>query len=396
MQPVLTLTPTPPANAFVPANQVGQAQPVYPLEVHFCETCFHSQLLDVVSPEELFSEYVYVSGTSAVFRDHFARYASVVAQRYPLAAQELVVDIGSNDGTLLHCFQARGCRVLGVDPAREIAQQATQGGVETINGFFTPTLAETIREQHGAAALVTANNVFAHIDDLAAVAEGVRALLAPGGVFVFEVSYLVDVLEKTLFDTIYHEHLSYHSVGPLARFFEANGMELIGADRVDSHGGSLRGFAQLKGGPNAVAQSVNDRLAEEKELGLNRPEALLRFGDRITVVRDTVMGLLDDLRGRGAKVAGYGAPAKATTLLYHFGIGPETLEYIVDDSPLKQGLYTPGLHIPVLPATALETQPVDCLFILAWNFADSIMENLNPFRAAGGQFLVPLPEPTIQ
>jgi hypothetical protein len=215
-------------------------------------------------------------------------------------------------------------------------------------------------------------------------------------VFVFEVSYLVDVLEKTLFDTIYHEHLSYHSVGPLVQFFQANGMELIGTDRVDSHGGSLRGFVQLKGGPHPVAQSVNDRLAEEKELGLNRPEALLRFGDRITVVRDTVKGLLDDLRGRGAKVAGYGAPAKATTLLYHFGIGPETLEYIVDDSPLKQGLHTPGLHIPVLPATALETQPVDCLFILAWNFADSIIENLNPFRAAGGQFLVPLPEPTIQ
>ena len=200
----------------------------------------------------------------------------------PLMAEDLVVDIGSNDGTLLRCFQESGFRVLGVDPAHEIAQQATEGGIETIKGFFTPALAREIRDHHGTAALVTANNVFAHIDDLAAVAEGVRVLLSPGGVFVFEVSYLVDVLEKTLFDTIYHEHLSYHTVEPLVRFFEANGMELIGADRGGSHGGSLRGFAQLKGGPNAMAQSVNDRLAEEKELGLNRPEALLRFGDRIT------------------------------------------------------------------------------------------------------------------
>jgi SAM-dependent methyltransferase len=393
---VLTLTPTPPANAFVSSAEVGGVQPAYPLEVHFCVECTHAQLLDVVSPEDLFSDYVYVSGTSAVFRDHFARYASEVMQRYPMAAQELVVDIGSNDGTLLRCFQALDCRMLGIDPARDIAAKATEAGVETIEGFFTPALALEIREKHGPAAVVTANNVFAHIDDLGAVVEGVRTLLKPDGVFVFEVSYLVDVLEKTLFDTIYHEHLSYHSVGPLVRFFQANGMELIGTDRVDSHGGSLRGFVQIKGGPHPVAQSVNDRLAEEKELGLNRPEALLQFGDRITAVRDTVMGLLDDLRGRGAKVAGYGAPAKATTLLYHFGIEPETLEYIVDDSPLKQGLHTPGLHIPVLPATVLETQPVDCLFILAWNFADSIMENLKPFRAAGGQFLVPLPKPKIQ
>jgi SAM-dependent methyltransferase len=394
--PVLTLTPTPPANAFVPTAEVGLEQALYPLEVYFCEECSHAQLLDVVPPVELFRDYVYVSGTSKVFRDHFSHYASEVMQRFPLMAQELVVDIGSNDGTLLRCFQESGFRVLGVDPAHEIAQQATEGGIETINGFFTPALAREIRDQHGTAALVTANNVFAHIDDLAAVAEGVRVLLSPGGVFVFEVSYLLDVLEKTLFDTIYHEHLSYHTVEPLVRFFEANGMELIGADRVGSHGGSLRVFAQLKGGPHSVAESVDERLAEEELLGLNRAEALLQFGSRIAVVRDTVMSLLDGLRSRGTKLAGYGAPAKATTLLYHFGIGPETLEYIVDDSPLKQGLHTPGLHIPVFSAAALEEQPVDCLFILAWNFANSIIKNQAAFRDSGGKFLVPLPEPTIQ
>jgi len=369
---------------------------VYPLEVHFCEDCHHAQLLDIISPEELFGEYVYASGTSAVFREHFARYAGVVAVRHPLTSQDLVVDIGSNDGTLLRCFKSMHCRVLGVDPAREISKRATLDGIETIHGFFIPEMSREIRKAHGPAKLVTANNVFAHIDDLRGVLEGVRGLLTPDGVFVFEVSYLVDVLEKTLFDTIYHEHLSYHTVGPLARFFDANGMELIAADRVDSHGGSLRGFVQLKGGPNVVAASVNARLAEEEAMGLNKPEALTQFSSQISDVSDSVMNLLTELKEQGARVAGYGAPAKATTLLYHFGIEPEALDYIVDDSPLKQGLLTPGLHIPVVPVTTLESEPVDCLVIFAWNFAESIMKKLNSFKAGGGQFLVPLPSPSLQ
>ena len=396
LRSVLELTPSPPANAFVASDQLDKPQAEFPLEMFFCEVCAHAQLLDVVSAEELFGDYVYVSGTSPVFRDHFSRYANEVIKRFSLSPEDLVVDIGSNDGTFLRRFQSVGCRVLGVDPAREIGQQAIRDGVETINGFFTPPLAGEMRAQHGAATLVTANNVFAHIDDLAAVVEGVRGLMSVEGVFVFEVSYLADVVEKTLFDTIYHEHLSYHAVGPLVRFFEANGMELIGADRVETHGGSLRGFAQLKGGPHSIAGSVGGRLVEEQQLGLDRPETLIQFGQQISRVRNTVMQLLEELRVRGAKVAGYGAPAKATTLLHHFGIGPDTLQYIVDDSPLKQGLHTPGMHIPVRPASALETHPVDCLLILAWNFADSIIEKLKPFQAAGGQFLVPLPTPTMR
>ncbi|MBI5163369.1 MAG: methyltransferase domain-containing protein, partial [Magnetospirillum sp.] len=215
LTPVLSLAPTPPANAFVPAALAGREQARYPLDVAFCEGCGHVQLLDVVDPRALFEDYVYVSGTSPLFVKHFADYAAEVRGRFQPPPGSLVVDIGSNDGTLLRFFKDAGHDVLGIDPARDIARRACESGIETLCGFFTPQLAAGIGIAHGHAAVITANNVFAHIDDLAGVVNGIADLLAPEGVVVFEVSYLADVFEKTLFDTIYHEHLDYHSVGPL-------------------------------------------------------------------------------------------------------------------------------------------------------------------------------------
>jgi SAM-dependent methyltransferase len=392
LERVLSLSPTPPANAFVTSEARGQPQQAFPLDLYLCTRCAHLQLLEVVDPKLLFENYVYVSGTSPVFVEHFRRYAETVIARYEPAQGSLVVDIGSNDGTLLGFFRERGHRVLGIDPAREIAREASSRGIETLNAFFTPELARQIRRERGPAAVITANNVYAHIDDLAGVTDGIRELLADTGVFVFEVSYLTDVYQKTLFDTIYHEHLAYHTVKPLVSFLDSHGLELIEADRVDTHGGSLRGTVQLKGGSRAVGSSVAQLIALESELGLDRPETFERFGKQIDALGARLRSLLGDLRGQGKRIAGFGAPAKATTLMHHFRIGADTLEYIVDDSPWKQGLYTPGLHVPVVPATALVDRHPDYLVLLAWNFARPIIEKQAAFRNAGGRFIIPLPE----
>jgi SAM-dependent methyltransferase len=390
LRPLFSLVPTPLANQLVSADRLHEPQRVYPLDLHFCDHCSHVQLLDVVNPEILFRDYVYVSGTSPSFVDHFRRYSEDVLSRVALAPGELVVDIGSNDGTLLRFFKDKGCRVLGIEPATLIAESAHAAGIETIPAFLTRELAETVARDHGPAVVVTANNVFAHVDDLHGFVDAVKAILADDGTFVFEVSYLVDVFDKTLFDSIYHEHLSYHLVKPLVTLFQRNDMELVDVQRVSSHGGSLRGFAQRK----AVArkQPTVDALIEtEATLGLHSPAAYRTFSENIEQRKNESRSFLDRLRGEGRRVVGFGAPAKATTLMYHFGLGTDVLEYIVDDSPLKQGLFTPGLHVPIVPSARLYESKPDYMLILAWNFAEPIMRTHKAFSDLGGKFIVPLP-----
>ncbi len=389
---VLKLAPTPPANAFVSKEDAAKPQDKYPLDIFFCEECFHLQMLDIVDPRILFENYVYVSGTSPAFVAHFEAYAKDVMERFNISPGSFVLDIGSNDGTLLRFFQQAGMRVLGIDPAKKIAEEATKNGIETMAAFITPKLAGEIRQKYGPARVVTANNVFAHIDDLHSVLESVRTLLAPDGVFVFEVSYLVDVYEKTLFDTIYHEHLAYHSVKPLNTFFNSRGMELIEAQRVSSHGGSLRGMAQFKGGPHRVGESVEVAVAQEEKLGLDRAETFRKFGANINHLKQELNKLLKSLKQEGKSIAGFGAPAKLTTLMHHFEIGPDLVDFVIDDSPLKQGLLTPGYHIPVVPASALYERKPDYVVILAWNFAEPIMKKHQAYRDAGGHFIVPIPK----
>ncbi len=388
---VLALKPTPPANAFVAAEVLDAPQQTFPLDVFFCESCHHVQLLDVVDPRVLFENYVYVSGTSPVFVKHFEDYAAFVIDHYAPLAGALVFDIGSNDGTLLQAFKNVGHSVLGVDPAKDIAANASAGGIETIAGFFSAAMAADIRSDHGTAAVITANNVFAHIDDLGGVLDGVRTLLDDDGVFVFEVSYLVDMFEHTLFDMIYHEHLAYHTVGPLVAFMAAHDMELIAAHRVPTHGGSLRAVARPKAGARPVEESVGELVALEKSMGLDRAATYKDFGTRIDVLGAELSSLLRSLKADGQTIAAFGAPAKATTLMYHFGIGPDLIDFIVDDSPLKQGLYSPGMHIPVVPSSAIYDRKPDNIVILAWNFAAPIMEGHQKYIDAGGRFIVPLP-----
>ena len=386
------LTPTPLANAFVSRLQLTEADPVYPLEVALCRACGHVQLRDVVDPGALFENYLYVSGTSPTFVRHFERYANDLIRRYRPAPESLVVDVGSNDGTLLGFFKRLGFKVLGIDPAREIARTATRSGIETIPGFLDAKLAERIAREHGPCALVTANNVFAHVDDLAAFLRAARTMLAKDGLFAFEVSYLGDVYEKCLFDTVYHEHLDYHSVAPLEAFFAREGMQLISVDRVPTHGGSIRGIAQLAGAGRPLDRSIAVLIAHERSLGLERESTYAAYSRKIGNIKTELAGLLQSLKSEGAVIAGYGAPAKATTLMYHLGIGPETVAFIVDDSRIKQGLYMPGMHIPVLAPGEIASRKPDVLLLLAWNFAEAIIAKNDAFLRGGGRIVVPLPE----
>lgn len=387
---VLPLKPSALADAYVPKELTDEVQETYPLDLFWCRDCGHLQLLDVVDPEILFRNYIYVTSSSPGLIEHFRQYASEVMRRVKPPAGSLAVDIGSNEGILLGFFQKQGLRVLGIDPAEEIAQKATEAGIKTLPAFFTSELAAQVRSEYGPATIITANNVYAHSDALADMTEGIRGLLAPDGVFIFEVSYLVDLMQNMVFDFVYHEHLCYHAVKPLTTFFNRHGLELIDVERVPTKGGSLRGTAQLRGGPRPLSPSVAELIEIESRMGLDRTETYLSFGAKIDDVKRQLSDLLYRLRAEGKTIAGYGASATVTTLIYHFELG-EMLDFIVDDARERQGLFSPGHHIPVLSPEALYERRPDYVLILAWRFAEPIVRNHRAYLEHGGHFIVPLP-----
>jgi SAM-dependent methyltransferase len=395
---VLELASTPPANEFLKKSEIANKQGTFPLGLWECRKCGHIQLPVVVNPERLFRNYVYVSGTSPVFIEHFGNYAGDLLSRFKsFCPPSLVVDIGSNDGTLLRFFKDAGYDVLGVDPAVNIATTATINGIKTLPEFFTPELAERIEKERGKATIITANNVFAHVDDLTSIVEGVKKLLAEDGVFIFEVQYLVDLCNSYLFDMIYHEHLSYHHVGPLISFFESLGMRLFDVERVSTHGGSIRCYVDQ--GIRKVTASVNKFCELEQSKGLftpghieNNAHAIYELAASIDIIESKLKRRFGDLKEANKSIAGYGAPAKSTTLMHQFDLGLNVLDFIVDDNPLKQGLFTPGTGVPIVSSSAIEECKPDYLLILAWNFADSIIKKNQAFRNNGGKFIVPFPE----
>ena len=392
---ILSLTPTPPANAFLRREDLEGSEPRFPLELLFCAECNFVQLADVVSPELLFNDYVYVSSTSPVFVAHFEEVAETFDRRFDFPRGSLVVDIGSNDGILLRPFAERGWRVLGIDPAREIAARATSAGTETIPAFFSRDLAHALLAERGSAKLITATSVFPHVHDLDDLVAGVATLLAEDGVFVIEAYYLGAMLRDNLFDTIYHEHLSYFTLRSLVRLFERLGMSVFDVEEIETHGGSLRVYISPSGRQAVNDVAIRRVLEEEDARALGDRVTYEQFAERIEGNKRALQELLRSLKASGKRLAGYGAPAKGNTLLHHFGIGVDTLDYIVDDSPWKQGRYTPGTHIPVVSADALHSEPPDYLLILAWNFAEPIMAKLADFKTHGGQFIVPVPEPAV-
>jgi SAM-dependent methyltransferase len=392
----MALTPTPPGNHFLSQKELGLNETIYPLDLYFCTNCYHVQLGHVVNPKILYQKnYTYVSETSAFFVKHLENYAVDMVNLFQLQPGSLVIDIGSNDGTTLSFFKKAGMKVLGIDPANNIALKATQKGIQTVADFFSYSLAVKLKKKFGPCKFFTSHNACAHIDDLFDVVKGVEHWLDDDGVFVIEVGYFVDVYQNTWFDTIYHEHLDYHTVGPFEKLFARVGMEVIDVQRIEPQGGSIRVIAQKQCGNNKRQKSVNKLIALEHALGLNKIDALYNFFRKINVVKEQLQRLAHSIKKDGKVIAGFGAPTKATTLMAHFGLDEKVLDFIVDDNPLKQGLYTPITHIPILsPDTVYECKP-DYVIILAWNFAKPIMKMHEMYAKEIGKFIVPMPTPKI-
>jgi len=389
---VLPIRPSPIGDAFVSKDQLNEVQDLYPLNTYLCLDCGHLQNLDVVDPELLFRNYTYRTSASMGLVEHFKEYAQDVVLGLSIPQASLAVEIGSNDGSLLKAFKGQGMRVIGVDPAKAIAATATAEGVKTLPEFFTYAIAQRILSENGQAMLICANNVFAHADNIEDVVKGIRSLLAPDGIFVFEVSYVPDIIDNFVFDTIYHEHVSHHALIPLERFFNSLDMTLFNVERVSTKGGSIRGFAQpLSSGKRTKTKSYLQMLDEEIRRGIAHPKIYRNFYQAIEQRKQAVLEYLDNAIAVGKTVVAYGASTTTTTLLYHFEL-EKRLKFIVDDNPLKHNLYSPGAHIPVYSSDQLYTlSRPDIVVILAWQYASTIIKKHSDFTKVGGKFLIPLP-----
>jgi hypothetical protein len=392
VDPVLDLGAQPLANALLRTAEDFHDEAMFPLELVFCRACSLVQILDVVDPEVLFGHYLYVTGTSETIAEHNERYAAVVVEQLGLTATDLVAEIASNDGSLLACFQSRGVRALGIEPARNIAEIARRRGIETVGRFFDREAGASIASSYGKAKAILGNNVFAHVDDPVGFLVGCSDMLTDDGRVFIECPYALDMLERGEYDTIYHEHLSYFSVTSLARVAESAGLSIESVQRVPVHGGSIRTAFRKGTGHAAQPQSM---IAMERTKGLSTLARWQEFGYAAERNRDELQAMLAGLIADGKSVAAYGAPAKGNTLLNYCGIGTNVLPWTVDRNPLKVGLFTPGMHLPVLPVeTVIERRP-DYLLVLPWNFADEIMRQQRAYADAGGRFIIPIPNPRI-
>ncbi|MBI2635352.1 MAG: class I SAM-dependent methyltransferase [Parcubacteria group bacterium] len=389
------------ANSFLSKEALDKPEPKYPLKVFFCEDCGLSQLVHVVEPEILFKNYVYFSSGMPALPEHFQKYAEEAVNNFVSsrrrqgfggqAKDDLVVEIGSNDGLLLGAIKNLGAKVLGVDPAENIAKVANERGVETLPEFFSEKLAGKIAAKYGKAKVIIGNNVVAHIDNHHDLVKGVSALLADDGVFMFEAPYIADMFENYTFDTIYHEHLSYLSVRPLVNLFKQFGMELFDVKVFPVQGNSIRGYAG-KLGQHEISPRVAELLQKEKSMKLDKLETYLKLASDVNEMKQKVRATLDEFRAEGKRIAGYGAPAKGNTLLNYFGIGPDILDYTTEALPSKIGFYTPGTHIPVVNIEDARKNPPDYFLLLAWNYKDVILKKEESMIKNGVKFIMPVGE----
>ena len=385
----------PPSNGFLTPEALKEPETSYPLNVLLCTSCGLSQLDYVVPKRILFGpDYPYDSSTSRTFREHFAGMAADLTEGLELKRDALAVDIGSNTGVLLGGFKAQGLRVVGVEPADNMAAKANEQGLETLNTFFSPQAVQEIVSAHGNASVVTATNVFAHIDDLAEVASGVRDLLQSGGAFVVEAQYFLDMVTRLEYDQIYHEHYSYMTLRPMVAFFQRQGMEVFDVHHVPTHGGSLRVFVGFPG-EHPIAASVGEFCKREEEAGVHAPERLHTFAEAVRESRDKLVQQLMALRADSKRIVGIGAPAKGNTLLNYCKISTHLLDQLTEKAPAKIGLYSPGMHIPVVAESRLTEDLPDYGLILAWNLKDEIMANLSEYSRLGGKYIIPVPSVSI-
>ncbi len=388
---VVKLNPVPLAEKYTASPEEAQSAPTYPIDLYMCRQCAHVQLLDVIDSENLWEGYTYHSGQTQGIIQHFNEISEKIIKKYSPTPGSLVIDIGSNDGTLLRCFKNAGYQVHGVDPAKEIAQKATASGIETTAALFTSQVAQQIQQQQGCASVVMAFNVFAHADNLGDMADAIKLLLAEDGVFVFEVQYLMDIVDKVLVGTIFHEHMSHHSLIPMIRFLDQHGMELIDVERVSIQKGSIVGTAQRKGGPRAVAPAVADMVQMEKDRQLNQIEVMEELNNRIERNRAVARELVKSWKAEGLTVAGYGAARSGPTLMAQFEFN-DVIEYIFDDHPQKVNRFSPGNGVPVIPTAELCERMPNIVIILAWIHARTIIEKSQAYLAQGGKFVVCTPD----
>jgi 2-polyprenyl-3-methyl-5-hydroxy-6-metoxy-1,4-benzoquinol methylase len=384
---------SPLANSYLDAVQLNQMEPFYPLHVRLCGTCFLVQLDPVAKPEEIFSDYAYFSSYSDSWLEHAKSYTEAAARRFGLNKQNWVVEIASNDGYLLQYFLAKGIPVLGIEPARNVAEEAIRRGIPTEVRFFGENTARDLTLGGKQADLIVGNNVLAHVPALNDFVSGLKILLAPMGVITLEFPHLMRLMEENQFDTIYHEHLSYFSLVTAGDLFDRHGLKIFDIEELPTHGGSLRIYAcHQENDQRLTGERVADLLSREQKAGFKTVEHYFSFAERVKKTKRKLLEFLIAAKDQGKSVVGYGAPAKGNTLLNYCGIRSDLLDYTVDRSPHKQEHFMPGTHIPIHPPEKIrETRP-DYVMILPWNLKEEVMGQMRYIRDWGGRFVVPIPE----
>jgi len=387
---ILKLNDTPLEEQFVDESNKHIEQKSYPLELAICNNCGYVHLPHVVNPEDSYVDYLYKSGVTPGLRSHYDEYAKKIVTKYNIKKNSLIVDLGSNDGSMLASFKRQEMNVVGVEPARLIAENANQSGVKTINDFFTDEVVSQIVSSYGKADVVSANYMFANIDNIVHFTISVENLLSEDGLFVVETGYHLEQFKIKMFDYIYHEHFSYFTVGVLSYLFNKCGLEIIDAQETKPKGGSIRVVAQKQNSLREILPSVGMVINSENESNIYQHEMYRSFDDSLQELRLELIKLLKSLKAKGKSIVAFGASHSTTTLIYHFELG-NYFEYIVDDNKAKHGQYSPGLHIPVFSTDKIYVDKPDYVLMLAWQHKDVICERHSKFIANGGKFIVPLP-----
>ncbi|KZD00631.1 MULTISPECIES: class I SAM-dependent methyltransferase [unclassified Thalassospira] len=380
------------ANSYVPMDRADQNDPRYPLHARVCSNCFLVQVDDVVPPSEIFSHYAYFSSYSSSWVEHARKYCEAATERLGLGKDSFVVEVASNDGYLLQHFVVKSIPVLGVEPAANIAKEAEKKGVKSLVAFFGKETAEKVVAEHGHANLTAANNVLAHVPDINDFVSGFATVLADDGVSTFEFPHLLNLLEKTQFDTIYHEHFSYLSLYAVEKCFEQNGLKVFDVEELPTHGGSLRVWAQKTIGTRPETGRLRALRTKEANAGIATLACYEGFDAKCRKIRDDLLAFLKSAKTEGKTVAGYGAAAKGNTLLNYCDIGTDLIDFVVDANPHKQNTLLPGSHIPVNAPDHLKVAKPDYVLILPWNLSTEIMKDMAHVKDWGGQFMVAIPK----